>query len=100
MDSKSIGLCPQGFESPRCRFLEKLVDARLVTETPGTRRGHMIDDHHGITSAHGELHPQVAVAVVLVVLVVLAVFVVLVVVVVVGRRLALRKRQKAPHLCC
>ena len=21
MDSKSIGLCPQGFESPRCRFL-------------------------------------------------------------------------------
>ena len=20
MDSKSIGLCPQGFESPRCRF--------------------------------------------------------------------------------
>ena len=22
MDSKSIGLCPQGFESPRCRFTE------------------------------------------------------------------------------
>ena len=21
MDSKSIGLCPQGFESPRCRFI-------------------------------------------------------------------------------
>ena len=24
MDSKSIGLCPQGFESPRCRFISFL----------------------------------------------------------------------------
>ena len=24
MDSKSIGLCPQGFESPRCRFIDLL----------------------------------------------------------------------------
>ena len=24
MDSKSIGLCPQGFESPRCRFWRSL----------------------------------------------------------------------------
>ena len=26
MDSKSIGLCPQGFESPRCRFLLSLLN--------------------------------------------------------------------------
>jgi hypothetical protein len=25
MDSKSIGLCPQGFESPRCRFISFLL---------------------------------------------------------------------------
>ncbi len=25
MDSKSIGLCPQGFESPRCRFVRPLA---------------------------------------------------------------------------
>ena len=29
MDSKSIGLCPQGFESPRCRFASFGLLARL-----------------------------------------------------------------------
>ena len=28
MDSKSIGLCPQGLESPRCRHVQPLVRAR------------------------------------------------------------------------
>ena len=31
MDSKSIGLCPQGFESPRCRLLHLLGGAWRVS---------------------------------------------------------------------
>ena len=39
MDSKSIGLCPQGFESPRCRFVLFLtrwvqLDARGLASVP------------------------------------------------------------------
>jgi hypothetical protein len=38
MDSKSIGLCPQGFESPRCRFVgacgERFRSRRVVQMTP------------------------------------------------------------------
>jgi hypothetical protein len=33
MDSKSIGLCPQGFESPRCRFLLGVGNASLPIVT-------------------------------------------------------------------
>jgi hypothetical protein len=31
MDWKSIGLCPQGFESPRCRFVVFVCVARAST---------------------------------------------------------------------
>jgi hypothetical protein len=38
MDSKSIGLCPQGFESPRCRFVAacggRFRSRRLVQMAP------------------------------------------------------------------
>ena len=38
MDSKSIGLCPQGFESPRCRFVAacggRFRSRRVVQMTP------------------------------------------------------------------
>ena len=38
MDSKSIGLCPQGFESPRCRFVGacggRFRSRRVVQMTP------------------------------------------------------------------
>jgi hypothetical protein len=38
MDSKSIGLCPQGFESPRCRFVVacgwRFRGRRVVQMTP------------------------------------------------------------------
>ena len=42
MDSKSIGLCPQGFESPRCRFVGvcggRFRSRRVVQTTPAGRR--------------------------------------------------------------
>ena len=41
MDSKSIGLCPQGFESPRCRFTAERVSP--LAEAPADVRGRPSD---------------------------------------------------------
>ena len=38
MDSKSIGLCPQGFESPRCRFVDSLD--KQVSNKQASRQTH------------------------------------------------------------
>ena len=37
MDSKSIGLCPQGFESPRCRQVRAAV-TRVALPGPENQR--------------------------------------------------------------
>ena len=38
MDPKSIGLCPQGFKSPRCRFVAR---RRSRTKTRNPKRNHV-----------------------------------------------------------
>ena len=40
MDSKSIGLCPQGFESPRCRFARTAL-AQSSMHWPAPARCHL-----------------------------------------------------------
>ena len=35
MDSKCIGLCPQGFESPRCRFASLRFALKPIPEGAG-----------------------------------------------------------------
>ena len=42
MDSKSIGLCPQGFESPRCRFV---AGARSTIATCDLTKGRGVADN-------------------------------------------------------
>jgi hypothetical protein len=37
MDSKSIGLCPQGFESPRCRFASGWLHVIVIMANGWTR---------------------------------------------------------------
>ena len=47
MDSKSIGLCPQGFESPRCRFplpvnQPALQQRRSTTQTNNSKLSNVV----------------------------------------------------------
>jgi hypothetical protein len=49
MNSKSIGLCPQGFESPRCRFLLGVENASLPIVTS---RAQAPLGRRGLTRAH------------------------------------------------
>ena len=52
MDSKFIGLCPQGFESPRCRLMLGF-SAQSVDSLPGTtllRGGRASRFHHKLSA--------------------------------------------------
>jgi hypothetical protein len=60
MDSKSIGLCPQGLESPRCRFLLGVENASLPIVT-SRAQAHL--GRRGLMRAHpntADVEPRAA----------------------------------------